>query len=308
MRNDIQERAVGRWYGILSALGIKSEFLRNKHGPCPACGGKDRYRWDNKDGKGTFFCSNCGAGDGFGLLKTVKGWDFKQAVEQIETVIGKAKLEAPRSVMSAEEQREAMRKRWQECRAVQPSDAVAKYLKNRIGIDAIPSVIRSAPNRPAMVSLMQAPDTRATMVHTTFLTIDGHKAKMDQPRLMMHGGIANGAAVRLALYVDELGIAEGIETALSATALTGIPCWAALNEVLLQKWIPPKEVKRVVIFGDNDANYVGQSAAFMLARRVRLSGDNPPSVEVRIPPTIGHDWNDVLANTNSSRCSASTST
>ncbi len=294
MRNDIQERANGRWHGILSALGINSQFLRNKHGPCPACGGRDRFRWDNKDGKGTFYCSNCKSGDGFGLLKIVKGWDFLQAVEQVESVIGKARLETPRRIMTSEEQREAMRKRWHECKTVEAGGAVARYLKNRIGSDAVPSVIRSAPDRPAMVALMQGPDGRAAMVHTTFLTSDGQKANIDKPRLLMQGTIAEGSAVRLAAHGDELGIAEGIETALSATALTGIPCWAALNEVLLQKWIVPAGVKRVVIFGDNDCNYVGQSAAFALARKIALSKE-PPAVEVRIPPTIGHDWNDELS-------------
>lgn len=294
MRNDIADRANGRWHGILSALGIDSRFLRNKHGPCPVCDGKDRYRWDNKDGKGTFFCSNCGAGDGFRLLQNVKGWDFKMTVQQVETVVGKAKLEPPRRIMSSDEQRDAMRKRWSECNPVDSNDAVSKYLRNRgIQMMDIPSVIRSAPNRPAMVALMQAPDTRATMVHTTFLTTDGHKADIERPRLMMHGGIADGAAVRLALFADELGIAEGIETALSATALTGIPCWAALNEVQLQKWTPPKALKSVVIFGDNDLNYVGQSAAYMLARKISL-GKEPPKVEVRIPDVTGADWNDIL--------------
>ena len=33
---------------------------------------------------------------------------------------------------------------------------------------------------------------------------------------------------------DTLGIAEGMETALSAAALFGPPCWAALNATLLQ--------------------------------------------------------------------------
>ena len=49
-----------RWLAILPALGVPSHFLRNKHGPCPVCGGKDRFRFDDKDGKGTFFCNGCG--------------------------------------------------------------------------------------------------------------------------------------------------------------------------------------------------------------------------------------------------------
>lgn len=292
MRSDIQERTVGRWYGILSSLGVDTKFLRNKHGPCPACGGRDRYRWDNKEGKGTFYCSQCGSGDGFELLKRVRGWDFKQAAQEVEAIVGSVKQEAARKIASPEEQREAMRKRWQQCKPVTVDSAVAKYLRSR-GISLIPAAVRSAPDRSAMVAMMQAPDGKATMVHTTFLTEDGKKAPMDQPRLMMPGIIAEGAAVRLAAFKHELGIAEGIETALSATALTGVPCWAALNEVLLQKWIVPAGVKRVTVFGDNDEKYVGQSAAFSLARRI-ARGKDAPSVVVRIPPTIGRDWNDVL--------------
>jgi putative DNA primase/helicase len=295
MQGEVQQLAVGRWYGILSALGVSTNFLRNKHGPCPVCGGRDRFRWDNKDGKGTFYCSQCGAGDGFELLKRLKGWDFKQAAAEVESVVGAVKPEQPRRVLSHDEQRAAMRKRWKECRVVAAGDPVAKYLKRRVGVDDVPAILRSAPDRPAMVALMQAPDGRASMVHTTFLTEDGNKAPMDNCRLMMPGTIAEGSAVRLAPHDDVLGIAEGIETALSATVLTGIPCWSALNEVLLQKWVAPPEVSRVVVFGDCDANYVGQSAAYMLARKLSRQ-KNPPSVEVRIPATIGHDWNDVLCN------------
>jgi hypothetical protein len=50
-----------RWLDILTALGVPAKFLRNWHGPCPMCGGKDRFRFDDKDGKGTFFCNGCGA-------------------------------------------------------------------------------------------------------------------------------------------------------------------------------------------------------------------------------------------------------
>lgn len=295
MQGEIQQRAVGRWYGILSTLGVATTFLRNKHGPCPICrAGKDRFRWDNKDGKGTFYCSQCGAGDGFELLKKLKGWDFKQAAAEVESIVGTVKQETPRAIKTPEEQRADMRKRWKECRAVTAGDPVAKYLKRRIGLDSAPAILRSAPDRPAMVALMQAPDGKATMIHTTFLTSEGSKAFMDNCRLMMPGTIAEGAAVRLAEHGDELGIAEGLETALSTTVLTGIPCWAALNEVLLQKWIPPAGLKRVVIWGDNDRSYTGQSAAYMLARRIKRQ--NPaPEVEVRIPQTIGEDWNDILA-------------
>lgn len=41
--------ANGRWPHILSALGINVPSAR-RHGACPACGGKDRFRLDDKEG------------------------------------------------------------------------------------------------------------------------------------------------------------------------------------------------------------------------------------------------------------------
>ena len=66
-RLPLKDRAQGRWSGILPALGIGESFLTGKHGPCPLCGGKDRWRWDNREGRGTWICSKCGAGDGIAL-------------------------------------------------------------------------------------------------------------------------------------------------------------------------------------------------------------------------------------------------
>ena len=61
------EIATGRWGYILPALGMPEEFLKDKHGACPMCGGKDRFRYDNKQGRGTWICNQCGAGDGYSL-------------------------------------------------------------------------------------------------------------------------------------------------------------------------------------------------------------------------------------------------
>jgi putative DNA primase/helicase len=106
----------------------------------------------------------------------------------------------------------------------------------------------------------------------------------------MPGTIAKGSAVRLAPPMDVLGIAEGIETALSASALFAVPCWAAVNAGMLAAWQPPPEVKRIIIFGDNDPSYAGQAAAYALARRL---GSDARVVEVQIPAEVGADWNDV---------------
>ena len=66
---DIKAAAQYRWQEIHAAIGIDPRYLKNKHQPCPACGGKDRFRYNDKDGNGTFICSHYhnGAGDGFGF-------------------------------------------------------------------------------------------------------------------------------------------------------------------------------------------------------------------------------------------------
>ncbi len=67
------EAAQGRWLEILAALGIDENYLRNRHGPCPICGGKDRFRWDNKWDNGEYYCQQCGPGNGMLLLRKLKG-------------------------------------------------------------------------------------------------------------------------------------------------------------------------------------------------------------------------------------------
>ena len=72
-RLDVRTVAAGRWRSILSTLGMDDKALSGKHCACPMCGGKDRFRFDDKDGRGTFFCSGCGAGDGVKLAMGITG-------------------------------------------------------------------------------------------------------------------------------------------------------------------------------------------------------------------------------------------
>ncbi len=88
-----------------------------------------------------------------------------------------------------------------------------------------------------------------------------------------------------------MGIAEGIETALSASILFNVPVWAALSSGRLKVWQPPAETIEVLVFGDNDANCDGQEAAYALGNRLNRT----ITAQVLIPETPGSDWNDVLA-------------
>jgi putative DNA primase/helicase len=96
-----------------------------------------------------------------------------------------------------------------------------------------------------------------------------------------------------------MGIAEGIENALSASMLNNdMVVWSAVNGGLLSKWAPPPEVQTVHIFADNDASYTGQAKAYTLANR--LTVQFKIKTMVHLPNDTG-DWNDCLQRANAAR-------
>src|SRR3546814_9158455 len=97
---------------------------------------------------------------------------------------------------------------------------------------------------------------------------NGQKADISSPRRMMPGGFPIGSYVELSPPAEEMGVAEGIETALAVTRDFGIPCWSTISADGLKAFTPPAIVKRLRIFGDNDPKYGGQAAAYALAHRM----------------------------------------
>ncbi len=302
-RRRTADLARGRWPGILEALGVEARFLRYRHGPCPMCGGKDRFRFDDKNGLGTWFCNQCGSGDGFTLLRYFKGWAFDKAAKAVDGVIEAVPAGAVEAERSEVHKVWALRKVWTDSREVAHGDPVWRYLNARTGIKKAPMDIRFHPSLryraedgkdqgefPAMLALLRDPDGNGVTIHRTYLTDAGDKAPVPNPKKIMPGKALSRAAVRLAVTQNCIGIAEGIETALAASLRFDVPVWAATSAGLLQNWEPPVGVKLVLIAGDNDANYTGQAAAFVLARRLLSHGLR---VEVQIPGMEGKDWADL---------------
>ncbi len=134
---------------------------------------------------------------------------------------------------------------------------VDTYLRSRGITTPIPPTVRylldakHAPTGlilPAMIVAVQGPNRTITAIHRTFLLPDGQRtARVNKPKMAL-GPIGNGA-VRLAKAGPVLGLAEGIETALSAMQLFNVPCWAALGSTL-DKIVLPEVVRQVVVYGD----------------------------------------------------------
>lgn len=310
MRHEpLKDRAVGRWPAILAAIGIPAKALRDKHGPCPMCGGRDRFRFDNKGGRGTWFCNSCGAGDGIELVKQFLRVEFKEAARRIEEHIGSAPVlgTGKRQIADDGRKREEMKALWKRARPITLEDPAGRYLHARIGLTSFPASLRFSPDEryaeagtrptwhPAMIAKVDPCDSAVAQgeraaLHRTYLSQHGDKADVESPRKML-GAMPTGGAVRLMAHNETLGIAEGIETALSASILFNMPVWAALTAGLLQDWQPPANVHTVFIFGDNDTSSTGQAAAHVLAQRLKAKG---LSAFVELPTVVGQDWNDVL--------------
>lgn len=83
----IKQEAHLKWVGILARSGIPVEYLRNKHGACPLCGGTDRYRFDDKTVNLTYYCNNCGHGSGLDLLMGYYSYGLHDALSQVHNVL-----------------------------------------------------------------------------------------------------------------------------------------------------------------------------------------------------------------------------
>jgi hypothetical protein len=142
--------------------------------------------------------------------------------------------------------------------------------------------------RPALLAAVRDA-SGLVAVHRTFLDLGPARlAAIPAPRRAL--GRLGEDAVRLWPPADGvLGLAEGIETAIAATVLTGIPCWASLGSERFARVALPPAARRLVLFLDNDpaGRRAGKRAREALAR-------TGAAIESRSPAAAGADWNDLL--------------
>jgi hypothetical protein len=230
---------------------------------------------------------------------------FREAVAYLQGARPIVKLAAPwgpgyapsqRDDAEASRRRNAARRIWLE--AIDPHGTlVERYLQHR-GVslpDAAvirfhPSCPRTGGTLPAMVALMTDAETGEPVgVHRTFLRPDGSgKADVDRPKMMLGGS----GIIQLADLHEigaGLGLAEGIETALSVMQVIGWgPTWAAGSARNIQSFSFLRATT-LNIFADADTNGVGMKAARDCRDRWGEAGGE---VFIHEPPD-GKDWNDL---------------
>ena len=188
---------------------------------------------------------------------------------------------------------------WRSADALRGSPAEA-YLLSR-GLTQLSSDLRFHPRTPlgprgavrflpAMLAAVRT-DLGVIAVHRTFLDARaGRLARFDRPKRAL-GSLQRGT-VRLATpRGGRLGLAEGVETALSAMQLFGVPCWATLGNERFGLVTIPESVRELHLFLDNDP---GGDLAEERAREA-YACDGRHIAAMR-PASLDEDWNDVLMN------------
>jgi hypothetical protein len=217
-----------------------------------------------------------------------------------------------------------LRRVWGECELLTHPSAkpVEQFLEKRgLSIDIwqrYPEVIRFHPGLPcwgrdpktkelrlfgtfpAHVARFFDKEGRPASLHRTFLTLDGDKAPVPQPRKMMERPsdrpLSGGFTPIGPAQNGFLGLAEGMETALAVTMATGMTCWASTSWAYMQKFQPPPGVHTMIIWADKDTSGAGEEFAqkaklHLWQQGIRASVELP---QIPIPDgKKGVDWNNV---------------
>ena len=84
---EVTAAAAGNWPFVMAGLSVHVPQSPRQHSSCPACGGKDRFRFDD-NGRGSFICNQCGAGDGLDLIRKAHQCDTTEAAKLVADVLG----------------------------------------------------------------------------------------------------------------------------------------------------------------------------------------------------------------------------
>lgn len=300
--------AANRWPMVLSQLGIDVPRSPRQHAPCPACGGKDRFRFDDK-GRGSFFCNQCGAGDGLDLIQKVNQCGTTEAARMAADVLGidyrvtetdqKAASQRREQMESERQQREQERqKQAAESAGQRRATFASLYAEKRQSVTQGESEYLIAkgldgftfPLLPDGSVLLELVDESGAVAAAQTITPQGEKR-------LLTGSAKRGAyhAVNAPESPATVLIAEGLATALSVhlmrpDALTVAAVDAGNLLHVAKAMREAHQHARIIIAADNDRHdddtaNTGREAA----EKAALSVDG----WVSMPPTdYKADWDD----------------
>ncbi len=255
---------------VIEKHGIKLRGRGDSRcGPCPACGGVDRFSINVR--KQVFNCRGCGAGgDVIALIQFLDGVGFLEAVEILS---GEAIKRPTESADRADDVAKA-RRRWAE--AIDPRRTIVEsYLIGRglvLADEIAGEVIRFHPRCPwrdddgaviavrAMVCAMRDIRTDELMaVSCRRLSPQGEK--IGKPRFR---GAAAGAAIKLDAdenVTNGLHVCEGAETGIAGRMLDLRPMWALGSKGAIEAFPVLGGIDCLTILAEPDAEAAVEKCA-----------------------------------------------
>jgi hypothetical protein len=278
----------------------------------------------------TFHCYGCGAhGDIFAFVMQSERCDFPQAVARcaaeagvdVDAAPGERRALAPPPPPAPAPDNTARiakaRRKWQASRVILPGSPQAQYLHGRRLWplpEAAHRVLRAvdlehmdtgAALHAAMIARVDDAEGMLTAVHCTFLEerpdAVGKLRGVNRAKLVF-GALPGGAAIRLAEPAARMGVAEGIETALAAGALHGLPVWAAISAGGMERFQPPPICAELQVFADRDKprliptphGWAPEGQGMRSARELAQRQVGRCQVRIRMPLPPAGDYADVL--------------
>ena len=304
---EVTTAAAGNWPYVLAGLSIDVPDSSRRHAPCPACGGTDRFRFDD-NGRGSFICNQCGAGDGLDLIKKVNNCDTTEAAQLAADVLGidyRAAQTDPAAASQRREQLEADRQQREQERQQQAADDAeqrrATFARLYAGMrqsvaqgesDYLQSKGLTGFNYPVMSDgslLLPLVDESGAVVAAQTITPQGDKR-------LLTGSAKRGAyhAVNAPEQPQTVIIAEGLATALSvhlmrpdALTVCAIDAGNLLPVAIQMRQQHPQT--QIIIAADNDR--LGDKPNTGTERAEKAA--SAVAGYVAVPPTdYKADWND----------------
>ncbi|MFM4716430.1 primase-helicase zinc-binding domain-containing protein [Aeromonas veronii] len=296
--------AQGQWRDVLTANGINLPSGRH-HGACPICmAGKDRFRFDDKEGRGTWVCNQCGAGDGLSLYQQATGQGMSEVIRSLASYLGLSGSMSAADHARIEKQRQkaakaAERQAAEEARQRDAAAALAQQMEREAVLcmaEQVPYLARKGLSGFGVEVLAhdyghhKAGALLVVLFNIEGVTTSAEIIDSEGRKMALAGGQKKGSAAYIEPLGDSLpenaahcGVVEGYATGLSVRALTGWPVFCGMSKAGLMdaakiaRYNCPKA--QIVVCGDIGAEKEAREAAATVGGITSF----PPS---------GGDWDD----------------
>lgn len=290
----------GAWRQTLENYGCHLPSGRH-HGPCPVCGGKDRFRFDDKDGRGTWFCSQCDPQSGGGLL-LLSRFLGKPTIEVANELLGNTpeRSRAPvyRSFVSDDQIRKANHEQARKgAEALLASSELRPhpYMSDR-GLDGL-WLVNGEPIMGRDRSVIQPGGLLLVPAYKAegdgSLLVNVQKIKASKEKRPIYGGDMAAVYHKIDGHQKLIAIAEGYATGVTVNQVTGATTYCAFNTgnlAAVAAWASGQHPGvPVVLFADHDE--LDPAHQWRPGEKFAKDAAAPLGATVALPPELG-DWDD----------------